>query len=305
MKIKVSAPGKLMLFGEHAVVYNRPCIVTAVSARLYVELESTWGRFKIDAPQAKDFRFVEEAVSVFKKKYKISNGFSIKTSSDFSSQYGFGSSSAVTVAVLVALANSYRIDLLPKEIFNLGYQVTLNIQGVGSGFDIVAAVYGGTIYFITGGKVIQPLKIESLPLVIGYSGIKADTPAMIKNLKLKMKNEKLQSKIENVFNLIEKIVNEARIALTAGNWRKVGKLMNKNHHLLQQLGVSTKKLDQMCQAAVGAGAYGAKLSGAGGGDCIIALTPIEKREAVEKAIVKVGGQIIKVNTNAMGVKLEK
>jgi mevalonate kinase len=303
MKIKVSAPGKLMLFGEHAVVYDKPCIVTAVSSRLYVELELTHSGFKIEAPQAKDVRFVEEAVSVFKEKYKIGNGLAIKTSSDFSSQYGFGSSSAVTVATLFALAKIYEINLSLQEIFDLGYQVTLNIQGVGSGFDIAAALYGGTIYFLTGGKVIQPLKTETLPLVIGYSGIKADTPTMIKNLKLKMKNDPFGS-IKNIFNSIEKIVDEAKIALTLGDWRKVGQLMNENHHLLQQLGVSTKKLDQMCQAAVEAGAYGAKLSGAGGGDCMIALTPVEKREAVEEAIVKVGGQIIKVKTNAKGVKVE-
>lgn len=305
MKIKVSAPGKLMLFGEHAVVYDRPCIVTAVSSRLHVQLKQTPGRFKIDAPQAKDIRFVEEAIKVFREKYKLSNGLSIKTVSDFSSQYGFGSSSAVTVAVLYGLAKIYGIDLSLKEIFDLGYQVTLNIQGVGSGFDIAAAVYGRTNYFITGGKAIQPLKIETLPLVIGYSGVKADTPTLVRDLKSKMQNLKLQSKIQNSFNLIEKVVIQAKTVLQDKRWERLGELMNENQRLLQQLGVSTKKLDQMCAVAISAGAYGAKLSGAGGGDCMMTIVSEEKRKSVEAAIIEVGGEIIKVKTNAEGVKLEK
>lgn len=307
MKIKVSAPGKLMLFGEHAVVYNHPCIVTAVSSRIHVEVEKTLDRFSIDAPQVKDVRFVEETVKIFKEKYKISNGLAIKTQSDFSSQYGFGSSSAVTVATLYALSQLYQIKLTKKEIFDLGYKVTLNIQGVGSGFDIAAATFGGTVYFFTGGKMIQTLEIGQLPLVVGYSGVKADTPKIVKQLKSKIKNKKskLHIKIQKLFDEIQNIVEEAKIELVNNNWARVGELMNKNQQLLKQLGVSTKKLDQMCQVAVTAGAWGAKLSGAGGGDCMIAIAPQNKKEKVKEAITKVGGRIIEVDNNAQGVKIDK
>ncbi len=128
MKVKTSAPGKLMLFGEHAVVYNYPCIVTTVSPRIYVEAEITPGRFNIEAPQVKDLRFVEETVKLFNQKYKVDNNVLIKTYSDFSSQYGFGSSSAVTVATICALSKLYKIEISRQEIFNLGYKVTLSIQ---------------------------------------------------------------------------------------------------------------------------------------------------------------------------------
>jgi len=73
--------------------------------------------------------------------------------------------------------------------------------------------------------------------------------------------------------------------------------MNQNHKLLQELGVSTEKLDKMCEAAVVSGAYGAKLSGAGGGDCMIALVPENKIKNVESSIISVGGEIIKVKNN--------
>ncbi len=306
MKIKTSAPGKLMLFGEHAVIYGRPCLVTAVSSRIYVEAEKSSKGFSIDAPQVKDVRFVEETVKIFKEKYKIDNGLSIKTQSDFSSQYGFGSSSAVTVATIYALSQLYKKKLTKKEIFDLGYKVTLNVQGIGSGFDIAAATYGKTLYFIAGGKIIKPLKLKALPLVVGYSGIKADTPNMVQKIKAKMTNKKSKSsiKIQKIFEEIENIVETVKEELINNNWPRVGKLMNQNQKLLRQLGVSTEKLDKMCQISLKAGAWGAKLSGAGGGDCMIALVSYEKKEAVKEAIVRVGGEVIEVDNNTEGVKIE-
>lgn len=287
MKVKASAPGKLMLFGEHAVVYNYPCIVTTVSSKIYVEAEKNSGPLKIIAPQVKDNRFVEKTVELFCEKYNVDNKILIKTYSNFSSKFGLGSSSAVTVALINALGKLYKIELSKQEIFDLGYKIVLNVQGVGSGFDIAVATYGGTIYFVTGGKVIEPLPIEALSLVIGYSGTKANTATIVKNLKPDFK----------IFDKIGKIVEEAKISLVNSNWQITGKLMNQNHRLLQKLGVSTEKLDKMCQASVNAGAYGAKLSGAGGGDCMIALTPVNKRKDVESAIIKAGGEILNVKNN--------
>ena len=295
MKVKASAPGKLMLFGEHAVVYNYPCIMTTVSSKVSVEAEKISSQLNIDNPQVKDNRFVEETVKLFCEKYKVDNKLLIKTYSDFSSQYGFGSSAAVTVATIRALSDLYKIKMSKKEIFDLGYKVVLNIQGVGSGFDIAAATYGGTLYFVTGGKFIEPLTVRDLYLVIGYSGIKADTTSVVNNLKLRIQNSKL--KYKKIFESIKKIVEQAKVSLINSDWKKTGELMNQNHKLLQELGVSTEKLDKMCQAADDAGACGAKLSGAGGGDCMIALVPKDKIKVVELSIIKAGGEILNVKTN--------
>ncbi len=287
MKVKASAQGKLMLFGEHAVVYNYPCIVTTVSSKVYVEVEENSGPLKIIAPQVKDNRFVERTVKLFCKKYSVNGKLLIKTNSDFSSQYGFGSSSAVTVATILALGRFYEIKISKKEIFDLGYKVTRAIQGVGSGFDIAAATFGGTLYFVTGGKVIEPLLVKQIPLVIGYSGTKASTAKLVKNLKPDFR----------IFEDIKTIVDKAKITLINGDWNNTGELMNQNHKLLQELGVSTEKLDKMCLAANESGAFGAKLSGAGGGDCMIALASDNKRKDVESAIIKAGGEILKVKNN--------
>lgn len=303
MKVRVSAPGKLMIFGEHAVVYQRPCIVTAVSSRIHVTVEVKKEGFTINAPQVKDIRFVEETIRTFKQNYPFNLGLSIKTESEFSSLFGFGSSSAVTVALLYGLSKINKIHLTQEEIFRLGYEINLRVQGVGSGFDIAAATFGKTLYFFTGGKIIRPLKIKKLPLVVGYSGIKADTPKIVRLLKEKIDENK--EEYEKIFDQIKKIVEEGKDALEKQDWEKTGFLMNKNHQLLQKLGVSIDKLDQMCQAALNAGAYGAKLSGAGGGDCMIALVNESNQEKVEQAIKLVGGEIIKVEVNALGVSEDK
>jgi len=287
MKIKASAPGKLMLFGEHAVVYDYPCIVTTVSPRVYVEIEDGKSKSKIEAPQVKNTRFVEESINIFKQKYNVNGEMLVKTYSDFSSKLGLGSSSAVTVATIIALSKLYKIKISKKEIFDLGYKVIRTIQKVGSGFDVASATYGGTIYFLTGGKVIEPLPIKDLSLVIGYSGTKASTTRIVKDLKPDFK----------IFDKIGKIVEEAKIALVNSDWKIAGELMNQNHQLLKSMGVSTQKLDKMCEAAVLSGAFGAKLSGAGGGDCMISLVPENKIKNVESSIISVGGEIIKINTN--------
>jgi len=287
MTVKVSAPGKLMLFGEHAVVYGYPCIVTTVSSKIHVEAENTKNEFKVEAPQSKDTTFVKETVKLFCEKYKVDNKILIRTYGDFSSKFGLGSSSAVTVATIMALSNLYEIEISKKEIFDLGYKVVHTIQKVGSGFDVASATYGGTIYFLNGGKVIEPLSVKNLSLVIGYSGSKASTTKIVKDLKPDFK----------IFDEIRKIVEEAKIALVSADWKITGELINQNHHLLKKLGVSTQKLDKMCEAAVLSGAYGAKLSGAGGGDCMIALVSENKIKNVESSIIRVGGEILNVKTN--------
>lgn len=292
-----------MLMGEHAVVYGYPCLVTAVDKRLFLEVEEIGeGTDKIITPQVKECRFLKEAVKLFKEKFQIKKSLKISTQGDFSHQVGLGSSSAVTVATFNALANLFQITLTKKDLFDFSYQVTLKIQKVGSGFDIAAAVYGGVLYFIGREKKIEPLNLQKLSLIIGYSGIKADTPTLIRRVaELYEKEKRLTSTILKKISLL---VDQGKEQLIKKNFEKFGSLMTKNHQLLQSLGVSTPKLDRMVEAALVAGAWGAKLSGAGGGDCMISIVPSKKIENIKEAIKKNGGEIINTNVNAQGVRIE-
>ena len=322
-KVTVSAPGKLMLFGEHAVVYDKPCIVTAVDQRIRVMAEKlTSNELTVDAPDVgisvyrkdmsklgagteipKGVKFIEFAVKNFKNIYGLPGGVKINTKSDFSSEFGFGSSSAVTVAVVKALSELFQTKLSKKALFDLSYKTVIEIQGVGSGFDLAAAIWGGTLYFVGGGKVIKPLKTRGLPLVVGYTGIKADTATLIRQVGELYKSQK--AKIEGIFDSIQEIVEAAKIAIEDSNIKKLGELMNVNQNLLARLGVNSTELDNLVTAALASGALGAKLSGAGGGDCMIALTDTGKKKDIGEAIKKAGGQVIDTNTNAEGVKIEK
>jgi len=303
MSIKVSAPGKLLLLGDHAVVYGYPCLVTAVDKRLYVEAELIDAQEdEIITPQVKESRFVLESIAYFKEKYQIEKSVRIKTKGDFSHHVGLGSSSAVTVATFKALSLLFQKEITLKELFEMSYHVNIIIQGVGSGFDIAAATFGGTHEYVVGGKVIDALHISDLPLVVGYSGTKADTPFYIRKVAEAFKSKKQE--MEDIFKSMQVLVERAKKGLLSHNLATVGICMNENQKLLTKLGVSTPKLESMIKAAIDVGAYGAKLSGAGGGDCMIALVDNKKRNKVEHAIEQVGGEIIHVNVNTVGVTIE-
>ncbi|MBI2018112.1 mevalonate kinase [Candidatus Daviesbacteria bacterium] len=324
-QVQVSAPGKLMLFGEHAVLYGRPCIVTAVGQRMKATVTLTDEPiFELNAPDVavvhyqklmhelgrgeipKGAKFVEMAVYNFYNNYKSyikESGIQVTTTSDFSSQFGFGSSSAATVCVIKALSQLTGSKLSNKAIFDLSYLTVLDIQGKGSGFDVAAAVYGGTLYFVIGGKVIKPLNLPYLPLIVGYSGIKADTVDLINQVSRKA--AKFPKVIDDIYTSIGELVLQAKKAILKQDWETLGELMYLNQGYLSALGVSSGKLESMIHAAREAGAYGAKLSGAGGGDCMIALAPSKSKNGVEEAINKAGGQTIDVKTNVPGVRIEK
>jgi mevalonate kinase len=249
----------------------------------------------------KGAKFVEIALKNINDKYPLKSGIKITTKSEFSSQFGFGSSSASTVCVVKAMSEIFNLNLSNKEIFDLSFKTVLDIQGKGSGFDVAAAVYGGTLYFVTGGEIIEPLNINSLPLLVGYSGVKADTVTLINKVKASFVGR--ENRLEEIYSGIAVLVNDAKTAFLSNDLTKVGELMDKNQAYLRELGVSIDKLDYMIEAAIKAGAYGAKLSGAGGGDCMIALSPEEKKQAVINGINSVG-ETINVSTNAEGVRVE-
>lgn len=320
-KITASAPGKLMLYGEHAVVYGSPCIVTAVDQRVRVSVEPNGeGEIHVQSPNVgldeyhkkierlgkddlpKSMAFVEMLVRRFYEKNQIKQGMRISTESDFSTQFGFGSSAAVVVALTMTLAKYFDKSMSKQEIFEMAYQAVLDVQGVGSGFDVAASVYGGTIYYVTPGTVIENIYEGELPMVVGYTGVKADTPTLIRQVAELKRNE---GWVEAVFGDIADLVNRAKTLFVKQDFVQLGKLMNKNQKLLGTLNVSSVELDKLIKASKESGAYGAKLSGAGGGDCMIAFVESDKKEEVVEAIKKAGGIWMDVKTGAPGVRIEK
>jgi mevalonate kinase len=322
-QVTATAPGKLLLYGDHAVVYGHPCIVTAVNQRITATVRKNGvDVFHLEAPDLglsaytktlaelgkkelpKAVSFIEMLYKRFLEKYPQREGIVVTTRSQFSEKFGFGSSSAVTVAFAKALTELYHIKLTNHELFELCYQAVLDVQGVGSGFDLAAAIWGGTIYYVSPAKVVEPLKLTSgeLPLVVGYTGIKADTPTLIRMVQTHLNAE--PKEVEGYFSEMHVIVDQARAAVESGDWTTAGQLMTENQKILQKLNVSGLKLDELIDASLRAGAFGAKLSGAGGGDCMVALTSEQHKTKVADTITAQGGQVMSVQLHAEGVRLE-
>lgn len=298
-EVTVKAPGKLMIMGEHAVVYGYPCLVTAVNK--YISVKAGISNNKTDNISVgnSDDRFVRSALSVFRNKYSVNNKVTITTFSEIG-RYGLGSSAAVTVAAVKALAELFEIKIGKQDLFNLSYKALLKIQKKASGFDLAASIFGGTIFFDGKTKQIEKIAKESLPLVGAFSGVKADTVTMVNQVvKLRMENK---NQVEHIFRCIADLVMKAKEAIIRQNWKYLGELFYESQKLLVRLRVSTTKIDMMIEAAMDAGAYGAKISGAGGGDCIIALVLPDKKIVVEKALIKAGAEVLDIKTGVKGVQ---
>lgn len=322
MATRASAPGKLALVGEHALIYGYPCIVTAVDIRYTatatktedkkIIFELTFAEKKISFSFTlkeffaleifpKDIAFVGKAIQNLYTKYKLETGLRIETNSP-SASYGLGSSSAITVATIMAVTKENGITLSNKALFEIAYEVTLAVQGKASGFDVASTIYGGTIFYQGGGAIIETLPIKKLPIIIGFSGKKISTTNLIEKVSQLHKNN--QTIIDNIFKNSETLVLEAKKYLLTNNWENFGDLLNINQGLLDALGVNTLQLSKQIFAARGHGALGAKLSGAGGGDCMFALITPETRDAVKKAIKNAGGYIVDIKANVEGARIE-
>ncbi len=331
VEVVVSAPGKVTLFGEHAIVYGEPAIVTAISRRLYVKAKLRNDKnLKISAMDLKipgiiltfisdtgeltletDYGRVVSAVSYVKKAIELTakhvgecRGVNIEVRSSMPVGAGLGTSAAVAVATVAAYAYALGYELTKKEIAKLGHKTELEVQGAASPMDTSIATYGGTIYIKPQEPepIIEHLELtEEYPIVIGYVERKSTTKELVAKVrKLKEKNPEI---INPIIKLIGIITKKAKKTLIKGDVIELGELMNINHGLLDSLGVSTKELNDLVYAARQAGALGSKLTGAGGGGCMIALAPGRVAE-VSTAIDILGGQPMDARMSAKGLTIE-
>ena len=283
-----SAPGTLMLLGEHAVLVGKPAIVLAIDKRITVTLRvsnapnvpeilitSNLGRIACNLNEIKNlsdqksFQFVFAAIKYFKEELKIRNqGFELIIDSEFSPNCGLGSSAAVTVATTAVL-----LQLLSKStemLFEISRKIIREVQGVGSGADVAASVYGGVIVYQQQSPYIIKKLDCILPLVVIYSGSKIPTPVVIKKV------QELQNKYPDVINplydAIENAVNRASVFIESKDWAGLGEVMNIQQGVMNALGVGTPVLNRLIDKLNSTpGIYGAKISGSGLGDCIIGI----------------------------------
>jgi mevalonate kinase len=297
-----SAPGKVILFGEHAVVYGRPAIavpVMQVRAKVIVmaEPKSPRGMVRILAPDIG----LETTLANLPENHPLSvvihqaaatlgidhfPACSLQISSTIPIAGGMGSGAAVSAAALRALSASIGHPLKDAQVSDLVYEAEKIYHGTPSGIDNTVVTYARPVYFVK-GKPVEILAVKApFTLVIGDSGIKSPTSVAVSEVRQTWETNREQ--YERWFDSAGAIAEAARKAIRSGNTEALGPLMNENHAVLQQMGVSSPELDTLVKAAISAGALGAKLSGAGRGGSMIALVSPETANTVTTALLKSG-----------------
>mgnify|MGYP000636905651 FL=1 len=301
--VTASAPGKLYLFGEHAVVYGEPAVAAAIDRRATVTVEARdddhlrvdaedltldgftveYGRTASDDPDVDVSEslieaatgYVDAAVAQARDAADAPDaGFDVTIESEIPLGAGLSSSAAVTVAAIYAATRELGVELTPQEVADRAFEVEYEVQdGNASRTDTFCSATGGAVR--VEGEDRRSLDAPELPLVVGFDGGAGDTGALVGNVRA------LREEYEFAADTVEVVGDLARRGeetLLAGEFEELGRLMNFNHGLLSALGVSSRSLDAMAWAARDAGAYGAKLTGAGGGGCIVALDPTEETQ---------------------------
>jgi mevalonate kinase len=312
------APGKIILCGEQFVVLGAPAISMAIN--LYSRVEAR----RVDKPG------VEVDVDLPLKDLSLSRNYSkhesadllrpLKIAAEASLDHigkkragvrvsvdceipigaGLGSSASTTVAIASAVSKSLGTMLSRKEIFKLAFVPERFLHGNPSGVDQATCIYGGIIRYQRPMKV-EPLTIKNSPkLLLCDSGIHHKTKILVGSVVKRSKKNKEQ--FREILAESRSVSSGVVKALKSGDDKDLGSLMTWNHQLLRKIGVSHPKLDRLVESALKAGALGAKLTGAGGGGCIIAVCPDSKaREKISRSLSRQGGKPIKISRDIHGV----
>lgn len=279
--ITTSAPGSLMLLGEHAVLHGHHALVCAINRRITVRLvpvpensvriTSSVGNYQSpldDLAEHPSLRFVLQAIR--QQAEHIATGFELKIDSDFSPEIGFGSSAAVTVAVQAALMVWVMGEPpSPKTLFTQALKTVHAVQeGRGSGADLAASVFGGVVGYTTAPEV-QPVGI-SVPLTAVYCGYKTPTTEVIQ--KVEQLSAENPDKYARLYSEIDASVHEAVSCLRQRDFPGFGQTLNRNQLLMDEMGVNTPELQEIVAALqADPEIFGAKISGSGLGDCAVGI----------------------------------
>ena len=322
--VTASAPAKIILFGEHFVVYGEPAIVLAIDIRAYASADMRKDKRvyvkSVDLGISGFFeekKFHEEcggqtarrtleplkiAIQKVLDRSKMDVGVSVKVRSAIPVAAGLGSSAAVAAAVATAVGQLLDLELSKEEILHISYEAERFVHGTPSGIDPTISTYGGVLLYRKDKGFTQVKVKGEIPLVIGDTRVKRSTGDLVASLRKRRKQ--YPSMIKPLLKIGGKIALRAVKSLETGDLYTLGNLMDINHGLLCAVGVSDISLEGLVYAARGADALGAKLTGAGGGGCMIALAKPNKLAQIVDAIERAGGRAFVVGMADEGVRIE-
>lgn len=306
-----SAAGKIIVLGEHAVVYGRPALAVPISelrARVRVESRIRQGvviharnvnrTFDLatalsDDPLAAITRATLDHLGVDRNV-----GIDVWIDSDIPLASGLGSGAAVSTAIARALALHFRMQLQTEQLSALVFETEKLYHGTPSGIDnSVIALERPIRFSILGGA--QPIRIaRPLVLVVANTGVASPTRIAVGDVRRTWQEDR--SRLEVIFDGVGDIVKRAQLALAVGLTDELGELMTQNQALLRLLGVSSSEIDNLIQAGMNAGALGGKLSGAGRGGNVIFQIHLGGKERIEHALLDAGATSVLTTTIQAG-----
>jgi mevalonate kinase len=305
------SPAKFILFGEHAVVYGEPAIAVAIELPMKVTAEPAEA-FTVDGEPLNP-RYHSYIKTAFDRHWE-GGPVALTIDSEVPRASGLGSSAAVTVASIVAIKALGGMEMTEEELARDAYEVECEAQkGKASPTDTSVCTHGRAIMLrdkagknllwnIKKGEkswFIHHLDIPEMTFVIGNTKVRGKTPVLVEKVRrYYTKSGHARETIADIGN----IALEGAKALEKGDLTKVGELMDLNHRRLASLGVSHPRLEKLVKI-VAPFSMGAKLTGAGGGGCMIALT--EEPKKVVNAIRKVGGEPMVVTPARKGARVLK
>lgn len=293
-----AAPAKIILFGEHAVVYGQPALAAPVQA-LQAQAEVSPGgegrwiqavdlgrRYALAAAAPEDpvagitRRLLERAGAAEAAAFTLTVHATIPLAA------GLGSGAAICTAAARALAAALGLTLGPAEIAALVFETEKLLHGTPSGIDNTVIAYNQPVWFIK-GQAPEPFAVAApFQLLIADTGRPSPTKVTVGAVRAAWERE--PARYERLFHQIGALAREARALIEAGRPLALGPLMDANHGLLAAIGVSSPELEALVAAARAAGALGAKLSGGGGGGNLLALVTPETAAGVEAALLRAG-----------------
>lgn len=306
--VKATAPGKVILFGEHAVVYGRPAIAAPLSeirATAIIEPGRQEGVILVAPDLNLKTKLADadedDALAIAVRQVQEAAGgdplpdMIITVTSEIPIASGLGSGAAISAAIIRALVSYLEKSHLATDewVSQLTYEVEKVYHGTPSGIDNTVVTYERPVYFVRQQPQnrIETFEIaRTLPLLIADTGVSSRTKAVVSDVRRAWKADKVQ--FEHLFDSCGVIARSARDAIADGDLPRIGQLMNENQVLLVDMTVSSPELNHLVEAAVRAGAYGAKLSGGGRGGNMIALVDDESETKVRDALLKAGARSV-------------
>ncbi|MEZ4614846.1 MAG: mevalonate kinase [Caldilineaceae bacterium] len=303
-----TAPGKIILAGEHAVVYGRPAIAVPVwqvvaTATIHAgapgsgcigiakDLAHTIAlqQAAADEPLALVMRLVLAQLGI-----TVEPDWRIELSSQIPIASGLGSGAALSAALVKAIYAHVGQPVSPAQVSALVYASEQLYHGTPSGIDNTVIAHGSPIWFVKSEAPVPFTPTVPFTIVIADSGIAAPTKETVGDVRRAWQAEPVR--YEGYFDAIQAIVEQARPAIERGEIAELGTLFDQNQAILEKLGVSSAPLERLIHAARTAGALGAKLSGGGRGGNVIALVAADKVDAIVYALTKAGARHVITTT---------